>query len=238
MADCMLGLEKKSAVRDEFSFNAGSYGQYNIIQNKVVTKLLSAVADKPRSVLDLGCGSGAVYKALTWPLENFIAVDFASAMLALHPKGPGIETVLGDFNDPELFGRLRGRKFDRIVSASALQWAADLDLVFSHLSRLGAPVSLAIFTAGTFRSIHETAGLQPFLRSADETQACAAKYFAAEFSLERYTLDFPSVRDMFRYIKKSGVSGGRKMLDFRQAKQLMSDYPLRHLEFEVLFMHT
>jgi malonyl-CoA O-methyltransferase len=231
-------MQEKLQARKEFSSNAGTYGQYNIIQNKVVARLLSSVADRPHSVLDLGCGSGAVYKGITWPLKNFTAVDFAAAMLSLHPKGPGIETLLGDFNDPELFGRLQGRKFDRIVSASALQWAADLDLVFQQLSRMETPVSFALFTAGTFSQIYKTASLPPLLPSADEIMTCAGKYFSATYELKVYTLNFPSVREMFRYIKKTGVSGGRKILNYRQAKQLMSDYPLDHLEFEVLFMHT
>jgi malonyl-CoA O-methyltransferase len=230
--------EEKSGVRDEFSLNAASYGQYNIIQNKVVARLIASIVDKPKCVLDLGCGRGAVYKAISWPLQKFTAIDFAPGMLALHPAAPEIEMMPGDFNDPELFAKLQGRGFDRIISASALQWAVDLDLVFRNLSRIGAPVSLAIFTSGTFSQIHKTAALPPLLPSADEIKACAGKYFSAGYDVERYTLDLASVRDMFHYIKKSGVSGGRRLLNYRQAKQLMLDYPLPYLEFEVLFMHT
>jgi len=41
---------------------------------------------------------------------------------------------------------------------------------------------------------------------------------------------------MFRYIKKSGVSGGEKQLSYKQIKHLMKAYPLDYLEFEVLFI--
>jgi malonyl-CoA O-methyltransferase len=41
---------------------------------------------------------------------------------------------------------------------------------------------------------------------------------------------------MFNYIKKSGVSGGEKQLTYKQTKQLMKNYPLNYLEFEVLFV--
>jgi malonyl-CoA O-methyltransferase len=233
----MYAQESRLAIKEEFSLNAGSYGRYNIIQQRVVTRLLQGVSGSPGSVLDLGCGDGAVYKALTWPPRSFTAVDFAPGMLALHPVAPEIETIPGDFNDPGLFEILRGRRFDRIISASALQWAADLEAVFHNIRRLGAPVSFAIFTSGTFAGIHRAAGVPPILPSMEAIMDRAGRYFSPEYALERYELNFPSARDMFRYIKKSGVSGGRGILDYRQAKRLITTYPLRYLEFEVLYMH-
>ncbi|HEY3487638.1 MAG TPA: methyltransferase [Gammaproteobacteria bacterium] len=234
----MFVQEERSGVREEFSQNAGTYGRYNIIQNQVVGKLLQRISDCPRSVLDLGCGDGAVYKAITWPLQSFTAVDFAPGMLELHPAAPEVEMIFGDFNDPDLFKKLQSRKFDRVVSASALQWAGNMDSIFGHIHKMNAPVSLAIFTSGTFSEIYRTAAIPPILLSAEEIINSATKYFSAEYTVEKYTLNFQSVREMFRYIKKSGVSGGRKILDYRQAKRLMQAYPLQYLEFEVLFMHT
>jgi malonyl-CoA O-methyltransferase len=43
---------------------------------------------------------------------------------------------------------------------------------------------------------------------------------------------------MFRYIKKSGVSGGKKRLGYKEMKALMKHYPLDYLEFEVLFVEA
>jgi malonyl-CoA O-methyltransferase len=41
---------------------------------------------------------------------------------------------------------------------------------------------------------------------------------------------------MLNYIKKSGVSGGEKKLTYKQVKNLIKNYPLDYLEFEVLFV--
>jgi len=41
---------------------------------------------------------------------------------------------------------------------------------------------------------------------------------------------------MFKYIKRSGVSGGKKQLNYKQMKKIMQNYPLDYLEFEVLFV--
>ena len=43
---------------------------------------------------------------------------------------------------------------------------------------------------------------------------------------------------MFKYIKGSGVSGSRKVLDYKQSKRLFREYPLDYLEFEVVFIYS
>ena len=53
-----------------------------------------------------------------------------------------------------------------------------------------------------------------------------------------YKLEFTSVREMFRYIKHSGVSGSRNLLSIKEMKQLMREYPINYLEFEVVFLYS
>jgi len=224
-------------ISTEFSKYATEYGKYNIIQEKVATKLLTHVKNRPQNILDLGCGSGAIAKKLFWKVEHFVGVDFAPGMLELHPKANYIECIHGDFNDDKLFKYLQRYSFDYIISASALQWADDLDAVFKNLRGLNTPVSLAIFTSGTFKTLNTTAQLKPLLRSRKEIEKIAKRYFEdAIFEVVEYKLVFESVRKMFRYIKKSGVSGSRNILSYKEAKALMQAYPLDYLEFEVLFI--
>jgi malonyl-CoA O-methyltransferase len=223
-------------VREEFSRYASAYGECNVIQAQVAKKLVAATADKPRRVLDLGCGSGTLYSLIDWEMERFVGVDFSESMLSHHPVSSIAELVLGDFNDLKLFEVLGAESFDHIYSASALQWANDLGGVLERLSRLDAPMSLAIFTSGTFKTLYECAGLSPILKSSDEVISLAESCLNAEYEILYYTLEFDSVREMFRYIKRSGVSGGRRVLDFAQTKRLMESYPLNYLEFEVVFI--
>ena len=157
-------------------------------------------------------------------------------MLELHPKSKKIECIYGNFNDKTIFENLRTYKFDHIFSASALQWADNLEDIFKSIKSLDTPISLAIFTSNTFKTLNETAGLNSILRSAQEIKILQENYFDADFEVVNYKLEFDSVRDMFRYIKKSGVSGSRKVLNFKQTKQLMQEYPLDYLEFEVVFI--
>ena len=224
-------------ISSEFSKYAAQYGAHNYIQQKVAKKLLSFVTSKPQNILDLGCGNGALAEKIDWKYNKLMAVDFAPGMLELHPKSEKIECIYGNFNDISLFEFLQEYKFDYILSASALQWADDLEKLFQHLQMFHAPVAFAIFTANTFKTLYKTAGLQPLLIDTCKLNTLQKKYFNANFEVVNYRLEFENVRDMFRYIKKSGVSGSRNVLNFKEMKKLMQEYPVNYLEFEVAFIY-
>jgi len=224
-------------IQESFSQNAHAYGRVNIIQQKVLEALMEKIDDTPAHMLDIGCGRGGVYEAINWNIEHFVGIDFASGMLALHPQKDHITLLQKDFNDPKLFRMLQTEHFDRIISSSALQWAADLDATLANIASLNTPVSLSIFTSGTFKTLHEIAGIPPLLRSREEVIAIVKKHFNAEISTLQYTLAFPSVREMFRYMKQSGVGAGRNILGYKEMKRVMETYPLDHLEYEIVLVH-
>lgn len=224
-------------IEHEFSQNAENYNRCNIIQTKVIQTLVERLPDRPASILDIGCGRGGVFQSLNWSVEKFTGLDFAEGMLALHPKAEAVSLHKRDFNDPAFLHGFESGEFERIVSASSLQWAEDLDRTLAQIAALHTPVTLAVFTSGTFKTLLETASIPPLLRSAEEVRSIAEHSFDAEYDLLQYTLEFPSVREMFRYMKKSGVGGARNLLSYRQMKQLMCAYPLNYLEFEVLLIH-
>ena len=224
-------------ISSEFSKYAIHYNRYNTVQKEVAVKLLSFVKSKPKNILDLGCGSGVLAQKIDWEYNKLMAVDFAHGMLQLHPKSKKIECIYGDFNDTNLFKDLKKYKFDYILSASALQWADDLNKLFQNLKTLNAPVALAIFTSNTFKTLYKTAGLKPLLIEYNRLDRLQKKYFDNRSEIVNYKLEFDNVRDMFRYIKKSGVSGSRNILSYKEMKKLMYEYPLNYLEFEVAFIY-
>lgn len=224
-------------VQSQFCKNADAYESYSIIQKKVVKKLLAKITDNPQCILDIGCGSGTVYKSMAWHPKKFVAVDFAEGMLKMHPKDENTELSIADFNQKGFLEKFENYRFERVVSSSALQWGDDLDDIFRQISLLGAPISFAIFTSGTFETLLKTASIPPLLRSINEIIALSKRYFNAEHEILRYSLEFASVRDMFQYMKKSGVGGGRNLLNVRQMRELMRDYPLNYLEFEIVLLH-
>jgi len=223
----------------EFSRCAHIYHEYSTIQKAVAKELLAFSGDTPKNIVDLGCGDGLLYSQIDWEIESFVGIDFSSSMLELHPKSPKVELRVGDFNTLELFTSLKEKQYDRIYSSSALQWADNLSLTLTQLSQLRTPLSLAIFTSGTFRTLHEYSHLPPLLKSSEELLEMILPLFDVHTKTLHYTLEFNTVREMFGYIKRSGVSGGKKMLTITQMRKLMTQYPEPFvLEFEILLLST
>lgn len=223
-------------ISSEFSKYAIEYSQNNIIQKKVLARLLKKTVSKPSRILDLGCGDGILCKEVDWCYEYFAGVDFAQGMLDIHPKGKKIESIYGDFNSKELFETLLTKNFDYLFSSSALQWSNSLDEVFKNIKKLAIPISLSIFTSGTFKTLNKTASLKPLLKDTSSIVSIAQKYFDVDIEVVQYKLEFDSTREMFRYIKKSGVSASRNILSYKETRKLMKEYPLNYLEFEVVFI--
>lgn len=230
---------KHTAAIKEFSRFAHTYNAHNVIQDEVAQTLVELLPqDHYAKVIDIGCGSGAVYKYIQKAhikVRNFIALDSSSAMLDIHPEDGSMLKVCADFNTPEAFS-FESDKESIMLSSSALQWSRDLDFTFSMLASKTASAYFAIFTANTFQTLHKTAGIESPIYTTEELQKSIEKYYEAGFEVKRYKLHFASMKEMFRYIKKSGVSGGEKQLSYKETKRLMDTYPLDYLEFEVLFV--
>ncbi|RUM71297.1 MAG: methyltransferase [Sulfurovum sp.] len=224
----------------EFSRFAEDYKKHNMIQLEVASRLTLMLEQKRYvKVLDLGCGSGAVYDNFTKKnisTDKFIAFDFSKEMLALHPSSSNIEKVCSDFNNKESFLAYKKSEFDILISASALQWSNDLSTVLKTISLLADKYYFAFFTSKTFATLHQTAGIQSPIYSKEFIIEKLNKYYKYELEVVEYQLSFSSVREMFQYIKRSGVSGGSGQLSYGGMKRLMREYPLDYLEFEVLFV--
>lgn len=224
----------------EFSRYAHEYDTYNVIQAEVATALIKQLASSHfPTLIDMGCGSGEVYKNLEKQdvsFDHFIALDSSKEMLALHPSGKKIEKICADFNISQAFEDFSLEDDALLLSSSALQWSKDLDFTLFEISKKVSSAYFAIFTSNTFKTLHQTAQIISPIYNVEELKDTIEKHYDATFELKEYKLHFETVREMFKYIKKSGVSGGEQQLNYKQTKKLMKRYPLDYLEFEVLFV--
>lgn len=224
----------------EFSRFADEYTKHNIIQSEVASRLTSMLTkNKYSKILDLGSGSGAVYQNLlkkNIKVNKFIAFDFSNEMLRLHPTSSMVQKVCADFNQIKSFENYKKNEFEILTSASALQWSDDLTSLLSSISSLASEYYFAFFTSNTFKTLHQTAGIDSPIYSKEDIIKALELFYIFEMEEVEYRLDFSSVQEMFRYIKRSGVSGGSGQLSYREMKNLVKNYPLDYLEFEVIFV--
>lgn len=229
-------------VAQEFSRFATAYSRHNIIQTEVAQKLISMLPQKYYgTILDLGCGRGEVYRNLKEQgvaFEHLTALDISAEMLQLHPSEENLTMVQGDFNHSDISKLLPRSHYDLMISASALQWSNDLDVTLPMLSALSDRFYFAIFTAGTFQSLHRCAGIASPIYSEAILKEKIDKYFDTTYETIHYKLHFDTVYKMLRYIKESGTSGGERRLSYAQTKHLLDTYPYDYLELEVLFVSS
>jgi len=221
----------------EFSKNAKSYDSYNIIQKSVASNLVKMFKKRYKSILDLGCGSGAIYNLIDWQIDEFVGVDSSKNMCSLHPKAANIKIYNMDYEKPSLYEEiLRGKRFELVCSSSSLQWCKNLEKTVESFSKLSDSCAISIFCDGTFKTIYEISKLDTFLPNYKEVLKIFERFYEISFKREFYKLYFDDNISKFRYIKKSGVSGGERRLGYKDTKNLIENYPLEYLEFEVVYI--
>lgn len=92
-------------------------------QEKIAYRVLELLElESGKSLLDIGSGPGYTAEIYRSEGYNTICMDLISKMID-KSKEKGFEAYVGDMRD---VGKLfRGRKFDGVVSVSALQWIKD-----------------------------------------------------------------------------------------------------------------
>ena len=226
------------SVKNQFSKYAKQYKNHNIIQQIVAKSLVRELKGQPKRILELGCGSGQVFNHIDWNIEYYKAIDFSSSMCELHPKAENIEVKCYDFDTQAFLDEIKDNNYDVVLSSSALQWSKDLSKIVKHLSYITNEINAVLFTSNTFKTIQEISDRKSPILDEDSIKKAFSKHFECEFETIQYKLEFDNKKDLFDYIKKSGVSGGSASLDFKMEKKLFKEYKLNYLEFEVIFVKT
>ncbi len=224
------------SVKKEFSKYANQYNNHNIIQQIVAKSIVREIKGSPKNILELGCGSGQIFKYITWDLDYYKAIDFSSSMCELHPKASNVKVECHDFDKESFHNSIKNEKFDLVISSSALQWSKDLSKIVKRLTSVSSEINVALFTSNTFRTIQQITQTTSPILSLDEIKSAFNQYCDCEFEVFNYNLEFDTKKELFDYIKKSGVSGGNSKLSYRDSKLLLQKYDLNYLEFEVIFI--
>ncbi|MCF6173194.1 MAG: methyltransferase domain-containing protein [Campylobacteraceae bacterium] len=229
-------MYKKNHIT-EFDKHAKTYNLYAQIQKKVAKELVQKVNFEPKNILDLGSGTGEVYQNINWKIDSFIAVDSSRSMCELHPKSNNIKVVCDNF-DAKSFKRIAQRyaPFDLLISSSSLQWAEDIDSTLRAYGQLGNKIAFSIFTNGTFKQLYKITGRKSFLPSVDTVVKSSKIFKNVKVQRKNYKVIFNDTHEMLKYIQKSGISGGNTVLNYKEIKYLLKNYPSNYLEFEITYL--
>ena len=198
----------------------------------MISKLIN-----PKNILEIGCGSGQVFKYISWHIDKYHALDFSLSMCKLHPQNERINILCYDFDTEEFRDFLRDKTFDTIISSSAMQWSKDLPKLVETLHKSTSEINAVLFTSNTFKTIQKLTRKKSPILSKEEIKDGFSRYFNCEFETIMYKLEFDNKKDLFDYIKKSGVSGGSNSLDFKNAKKLYKEYNFA-IPRQILKKHT
>ena len=223
--------------KNQFSKYAKEYTNHNIIQQIVAKSLIRELKNRPKKILELGCGSGQVYKHIDWKIDFYKAIDASKSMCELHPKSKNIEVKCFDFDSDEFINEIKNDNYDIVLSSSALQWSKDLKRIINTLSTITEEINAVLFTSNTFKTIQKITNTKSPILDEESIKEAFSSYFMCEFETIFYKLEFENKKELFDYIKKSGVSPNAS-LSFKEAKKLYKEYNLNYLEFEVIFIKT
>lgn len=224
------------SIKYEFSEHASKYDDNNIIQRIVSRALVREIENKPKRILEIGCGSGQVYRQIDWDVEHYQAVDFSNNMCRLHPKATNLDVKCLDFDSELFFKEIEGKKYDIVISSSAMQWSKNLPLLVQRLMETTDVFHGVLFSSNTFKGIYEiTKKISPILSL--ESIKKAFDEYDVSYEVVNYKLEFNTKQELFAYIKNSGTKGDVS-LSYKEARYLYKNYDLNYLDFEVVFIKT
>lgn len=213
----------KDSIRQRFSRAAHSYDKYAHVQRQAADWLMRALPEEPRTILEIGCGTGNLTTLLAqrFPAARITALDFAETMVdQARAKVGGAEHVHFRCEDGEGFIATTAERYDLVVSNATLQWFKDLPATFGHLAHLltpGGMVALSLFGPGSFQELAAAmrAIVDPEIRlpaesfcPAGDAEALARKVFAeVELSTRLVHRQYDTFFDILDHIKKTGTGG-------------------------------
>lgn len=206
-----------------FDRAAAAYDRVTPVQKDMARRLAGLLpADfDPRTVLELGCGTGHLTRALLphLPRSSFLVTDLAPSMLqacaATLPTLDRSRVRLGqlDGRAPEL----DEADVDLVASSAMVQWFADLDTHFAKVRDCLAPGGIYLvsgFCRGNFPELDAVLSRPPFAYGeppghflTDAREAARRQGFSVELSeQDRIELAYPSALEFLRAIGQAGAS--------------------------------
>ncbi len=223
-------------IQANFSRASASYDEVASIQKRAAKELVEALQQlmpsfSPKSILDLGTGTGYVTEYLLpiFPRSHYTLNDLSPAMLEV------AKSKISRLNHPEQFsfvlGNMEDTNFDfhsLIISNFAMQWLNNMQAVLTKLYNHSDVLAFSCLLDGTFHewsSIYSALGLKsPALAypAQEELETFLLSLNPAKYNFftKEYSVNFTSIKDFVKYLNKLGANASKHSLKFKDLKQL------------------
>jgi len=214
----VVSVVDKKQMRQSFGQASQSYDGMATLQRQVGRELINKVSLSDNAlVLDVGCGTGFFTQQLreVAGLGNILALDIALPMLLQAQQRVGCAKVPLICADAEQLPFI-DNCVTGIVSNLALQWCANLDVMFADVKRVLQPKGRFVFSTFGVSALHELKAAwaevddYPHVNEFCSLAEVSAKLQAAGFvdvRLEKriYQSKYASVIELMRELKGIGA---------------------------------
>lgn len=214
----------RNHVKARFSAAAHTYVEVSTLQERVARRVMDMLSEayRPRSVLDLGCGTGCLLQLARdrWPDAHLTGLDIAPGMI-----GESRKAFAGDpavqFVEADMATWRAAHPFDLVLSSSALHWMKPFDQGLNHVASLVRPggiLAMSMMLDGTLGELrksrdtvapHKTPrGRLPTLKDVERAARSLSGTRIRRMEQVTAEYDLPTGTDVLRSVHEMGVTGG------------------------------
>jgi len=215
-------VEDSHSLSSYFSRSARQYDRHANLQREIAATLADRfiVGEEPRSILELGCGTGFLTRQLIDRFSNATidAIDISGEMIRLARHMLPSRRVQWYVADMNLFQS--GQTYDLIASSTALHWGEPLDALIRQVKDQLGPAGklvVAVMSSGTLSELHQIRQeVAPHKTPARELPSAGklaehvsdARMNVISSTTETYQLTYSSPAEFLKSLRQTGFTGG------------------------------
>ena len=138
----------KKKIAKSFNSKSSTYEEYSLVQNEVSKRMierLKLMKFKPKTILDLGSGTGYLSNILKqiFPASKITCLDISLDMLLeCRKKNTKFNLVVADAENMPFDNEV----FDLVISSFTLHWCEEIEKIFSDIHRYLKNKGVFMFT--------------------------------------------------------------------------------------------